>query len=275
MHTFTQRRRRRRRATTGRTLTGAGLAFGPGATAPRGRYARLGEREASQAGRGGRRRGARGLGRRPGAGAGVVAAHAARPDPARTTCSSRCSEDDETDVEARSEPILAIVIVAGMAGHPAHAGVGDAARRRVARLARPRSRSRSSAACSTGRPATSCSASSSGWAPAGSGSDAPRPGGAPARRRSAALPFALSLLRHAAAIVSRVRLRLVPHRRLGRRHRPGRRARRRGRSSRSGRSGCSRSACARPSACPGGASPAPSRSPRSSWPRSRVVPSVL
>ena len=75
-----------------------------------------GEREASEAGRDRRRRGAQRLRRGPGARPALVAARAAPPDAARREVFVALRDDDEVDVDARSEPILAIVIVAGMAG---------------------------------------------------------------------------------------------------------------------------------------------------------------
>ena len=102
-------------------------------------------------------------------------------------------DDEDVDVDARSEPILAIVIVAGMAGillTPAWATLIDDG---VARLDRDRRRSPSSAGCSTERRATSCSASSCGWARVRSVS---RLASRTARQvvGFAALPFALSFV---------------------------------------------------------------------------------
>ena len=74
-----------------------------------------GERQAFEAGHDRRRRGAHGLGRGPDAGARwwrLVPRVVTRP----VDVFVALRDDDEIDMDARSEPILAIVILAGMAG---------------------------------------------------------------------------------------------------------------------------------------------------------------
>ena len=108
-------------------------------------------------------------------------------------------DDDEADVDARSEPILAIVIVAGMAAMLLTPAWGrSSTRSRSTGSSSPSSRS--SAGSSTAPPATSCSASSSGSAFVASASTRE------ARKARqlvgfAALPFALSIVVTLPAIV--------------------------------------------------------------------------
>ena len=147
-------------------------------------------------------------------------------------------DDDEADVDARSEPILAIVILAGMAGillTPAWATLLDEESLDWLVLAVVTF----IGGLFYGRPATSCSASSCWLGARGVGLDTPRPAGAAARRRSRRCRLRSRSWSTVAAIVLALRLRLVQDRGLGRRHGPdssslGDRVSR----SRSGRSAC-------------------------------------
>ena len=169
-------------------------------------------------------------------------------------------DDDEIDVDARSEPILAIVIVAGMAGillTPAWGTLLDEESLDWLVLA----------------VITFIGGLFYGaagyfllglvvWLGA-------RAVGVETRGRTArqlvgfaALPFALSIARHGAGDRARLRLRLVPDRGLGRRRRPRRRRRDRARVRAVVARAARRSACGRPSSCPGAAWSARWRSPR-------------